>query len=298
MLRKKFKLPMVDDTSSIRVSYTHRSKCRLTLNNGGRHRKKKKLCVKRSKDVANFQYDIRQLRKAKFKRLDSKYYMMIEKTMNNAPDTNVSKVSNNIILVRELDLLLKGKWLNDSVINCYLELLQCRCLRDANNRILFLSSFFYNKLCNNGYSGVKKWTKSNILRRFRNVSTIFDLHKIIFPVHVKDHWYCGCINMVNKSIESYDSLNTDRANYFVIIRNYLQKEYETKKDGVLDMSGWIDVSNDFRYPQQQNFQDCGVFTIKCADWICDKMYPDYAQSDIKYFRERTLIEIILGHTLD
>ncbi len=51
------------------------------------------------------------------------------------------------------------------------------------------------------------------------------------------------------------------------------------------------------YPQQIN-DDCGVFTMQCANWICDGMYPDFKETNMRYFRKRILCEIIHESILD
>eukprot|EP00483_Globobulimina_turgida_P007146 UN07160 len=98
-------------------------------------------------------------------------------------------------------------------------------------------------------------------------------------------------------------MNGRSAKFFRMIRLYLMDEWKDKlKSDVakyeLNLDEWVDDNNCNKYPQQENGVDCGVFTSKCADWISDDLYPDYSQQDMSYFRERMMIEIISGKTLD
>eukprot|EP00483_Globobulimina_turgida_P009427 UN09446 len=171
-----------------------------------------------------------------------------------------------------------------------------------------MNTFFFTKLSSKSYNykAVKRWTKKVKLvkKGLTNLNNIFELDKFIFPVHVnKIHWCCGCINFKEKKFEYYDSMNGASAEFFRIIRLYLMDEWKDKLKGdvgkyYLKLNEWTDDDNREKYPQQQNGVDCGVFTSKCADWISDDLYPDYSQRDMSYFRERMMIEIICGHTLD
>ncbi len=60
-----------------------------------------------------------------------------------------------------------------------------------------MTSFFYMKLKEDGYSAVQRWTKE--LTRVN--SSIFAKDVIIVPVNYRDsHWCCGIIDMRAKEI--------------------------------------------------------------------------------------------------
>ena len=171
-----------------------------------------------------------------------------------------------------------------------------------------MNTFFYAKLSENSYTykNVKRLTKPIKLKKKGIIiqNSIFELDKIIFPVHIGGvHWCCGCINIRDKKIEYYDSMNGSALQFFRIIKQYLKDEHIDKLKlnhikYLLNIQEWkIDNNNNNNYPQQKNGYDCGVFASKCADWISDDMYPDYSQSDMQYFRKRMILEIINGSLL-
>jgi len=221
--------------------------------------------------------------------------------------------SNIDVKVKDLQTLCPATWLNDEIMNFYMALLQDRNIKRCQEnpehcRVLLMNTFFFTKLQSNGYNykAVKRWTKKVKLTKkgLKNIETIFDLDKFIFPVHVSGvHWCCGCINFSTKTFEYYDSMNGSSSTFFKVIRKYILDEHEDKLKGDqgrfrLNLMEWTDDNNRDRYPQQENGYDCGVFTSKCADWISDDLYPDYSQENMELFRQRMMVDIIRGKTID
>ena len=105
-----------------------------------------------------------------------------------------------------LSCLMPMVWLNDEVINLWMELMNARDVvlvaLDGRRRTYFCNSFFYSKL-NEGnvykYSNVQRWTK--------NID-IFDQEMVIIPVNISNqHWCLAVIYMQKKEIAYYDSMN-------------------------------------------------------------------------------------------
>ena len=79
---------------------------------------------------------------------------------------------------------LKGlNWLNDNIINFYMNLICDRSLKkktDAQNKVHTFSTFFYPKLIKDGYSTIlKRWTRK---------IDIFSFNLILVPIHINLHW--------------------------------------------------------------------------------------------------------------
>ena len=309
--RKKYGLPIINHNEVFMVSLNDCNKSQLkrmlNKNTGGRHRKKKRKQVKIIKSI-NRNLGALQMyrRKLKYAALDTKYQLMVENKLKLSNDIKIFEhpVANTVVSVIDLTRLDNGGWLNDELINTYVALLTDRNIKrmkhqnSPNISIFVFSSYFYDKLESRGYEGVKTWNK--VFGKYgysqKNVSE-FDL--VMFPIHVgSNHWVCGCIDFKGKTIEYFDSLNKDPKQYFKVIREYLMAEAEAVSDEMIDLRSWKDINHEDRYPQQHNFSDCGVFVIKCMDWICDRLYPDYSNDDMKYFRRRLMIEMIIGRTLD
>jgi sentrin-specific protease 1 len=124
------------------------------------------------------------------------------------------------ITVEKAACLRDRTWLNDEVINFYFSLLQERNERLHGNgervpKCVFLNSFFYTKLSENGYNfdGVKRWTK-------RKKIDIFEQDIIFFPVNLQNvHWCLGVINLMEKKIEYFDSMH-GRSSQFFQVRSF------------------------------------------------------------------------------
>lgn len=89
---------------------------------------------------------------------------------------------------RELITLTGTNWLNDMVINFYLQMLAHRSRLAVAKapacgavRVATMNSFFYPKLISgSGYAGVRRWTRS---------INLFDHDLILVPIHDRTiHW--------------------------------------------------------------------------------------------------------------
>ncbi|VDK29820.1 unnamed protein product [Gongylonema pulchrum] len=78
-------------------------------------------------------------------------------------------------------LTLEGlNWINDEVINCYLNLICDRAKTDENlPKTYAFSTFFYSTLSSKGYASVKRWTRK---------IDIFAYELLLVPVHLGAHW--------------------------------------------------------------------------------------------------------------
>jgi Ulp1 family protease len=120
------------------------------------------------------------------------------------------------IEVRRRDILkLEGsEWLNDEVVNFYFKLLQERHEKFPEKfpvKCFFFSTFFYSQLREKGYDQARlgRWTR-------RDNVDIFQMDKIIIPVHLGAHWTLAAINMKMKRFEYYDSLRGSGAACFSV----------------------------------------------------------------------------------
>eukprot|EP00497_Spongosphaera_streptacantha_P005846 TRINITY_DN839_c0_g2_i1.p1 TRINITY_DN839_c0_g2~~TRINITY_DN839_c0_g2_i1.p1 ORF type:complete len:272 (-),score=31.06 TRINITY_DN839_c0_g2_i1:27-842(-) len=133
--------------------------------------------------------------------------------LNNQPESTLMFSTAAVeIRVKDLRTLRPGQKLNDEVMNFHIEDVQ---LKSAVNSIFFLNTFFYTRLWSSGvcdYDAVRKWTKESRLQRCCGVSTVFDLNKLIFPVHENDHWTLVVLDFTEETITHYDSLrDSDRS---------------------------------------------------------------------------------------
>jgi sentrin-specific protease 1 len=57
-----------------------------------------------------------------------------------------------------------------------------------------------------------------------------------------------------------------------------------------DLTDWVNFFPD-DVPQQNNGSDCGMFTCKFADYLCENMDLHFSCLDVPYFRRRMVLEL-------
>lgn len=143
-----------------------------------------------------------------------------------------------------------------------------RVLPSQRDRIHFYSSFFYTKLTQGGtylHKNVARWSKMAKI-------DVSDLDKIILPVHVgHNHWCCAIVNIRERQLEYYDSLGGTNPTCLQYLRRYVEDEvraHRPEKLAAMDVASWREI-NVKGIPQQNNGSDCGVFTLKFADYASE-----------------------------
>lgn len=154
---------------------------------------------------------------------------------------------------KDIETLQGLNWLNDEVINFYFNMLMER----NPKKIYCFNTFFYGKLKDSGHRMLKRWTKK---------VDIFSFNLILIPIHLGMHWTLASIDMLNKEINYYDSMNGNNQECVKLLLIYLRDELEDKKKEVLDTENWKTTIVK-GIPQQMNGSDCGMFTCKYADYL-------------------------------
>ncbi|KAM4570797.1 sentrin-specific protease 1-like [Fundulus diaphanus] len=189
---------------------------------------------------------------------------------------------------KDLQTLSNLNWLNDEVINFYMNLLVERSKQPTLPSANTFNTFFYPKLRSSGYSAVRRWTKK---------MDIFAKDILLVPVHLGMHWCLSVVDFRKKSVTYFDSMGGSNDEACRILFDYLQQESRDKKGKELDTSGWSQRSKKpGEIPQQMNGSDCGMFTCKYADYITKDKPITFTQNHMPYFRRRMVWEI-LNHKL-
>ncbi|KFO98741.1 Sentrin-specific protease 2, partial [Calypte anna] len=175
-------------------------------------------------------------------------------------------------------------WLNDVVINFYVNLLIERSKKEGYPSVHAFSTFFYPKLLSGGYKAVGRWTKH---------VELFKKDLIFVPIHLRSHWTLVVIDMRKKNISYFDSMGQKGDDICETVFQYLQEESRVKRNVELTVSEWTLHSMGPReIPQQHNGSDCGVFMCKYADYISQDKRINFTQSHMSYFRMKMAWEII------
>uniref|UniRef100_A0ACD5U5U8 Uncharacterized protein n=1 Tax=Avena sativa TaxID=4498 RepID=A0ACD5U5U8_AVESA len=194
----------------------------------------------------------------------------------------------NIEITREkLGCLRPRGWLNDEVINLYLELLKERAEREPRRflKCHFFNTFFYKKLaCGKtgyDYQSVRRWTSLKKLGY-----GLVDCDKIFIPIHRDIHWCLAVINMKEKTYQFLDSLGGMDLDVLGILATYIMDELKDKSNIEIDFSSWQRASDHF--PLQHNGWDCGMFMLKFIDF--------YSRGLGLSFRQVGVIDVFLLST--
>ena len=170
------------------------------------------------------------------------------------------------------------QWLNDEVVNLFMQLSQerdsaiTRSTLYPRNPNLFMNSFFYLKLAQEeggfNYSNVKRWTK--------NID-IFTCNQIFFPINFKEeHWALVCVSMLRKKILYLDSVSRSGSIITENILKWLQEESLSRTMKPLSSFSVEDVC----CPQQSTSYDCGIFILAFVDLLANDLPVDIMQQSL------------------
>ncbi|KAL1955457.1 hypothetical protein VTO42DRAFT_8551 [Malbranchea cinnamomea] len=182
-------------------------------------------------------------------------------------------------------------WLNDEVINAYLDLIVDYARRVAGNsgrhaqpKYHAFNSFFYSNLRDKGYDSVRRWAS----RAKIGGSSLLNVDTVFVPVHDHMHWTLVVVKPVARTIEHFDSLGGPSRAHISRIKTWLRGElgslYREDEWRVLPSSS----------PQQNNGSDCGVFLLTTAKLVALGLPLRYGANDIPEVRKRIVAELLNG----
>ncbi|XP_056007512.1 sentrin-specific protease 1-like isoform X3 [Ostrea edulis] len=182
----------------------------------------------------------------------------------------------------DMESLAGLNWLNDEIINFYMNQLVERGETEGKPKVYAFNTFFYPKVMSQGHSSVKRWT--------RRVD-IFSKDYILIPVHLGMHWCLAVIDFKKKMIRYFDSMGGNNMACLNALKEYLCAESLDKKKQKFDLTDWkTKIVKDI--PQQMNGSDCGMFTCKFAEYITREADINFTQEHMPYFRKRMVYEIV------
>lgn len=185
---------------------------------------------------------------------------------------------------KDLQTLSNLNWLNDEVINFYMNLLVERSKDPSLPSVNTFNTFFFPKLRSSGYSAVRRWTKK---------MDIFSRDILLVPVHLGVHWCLSVVDFRKKAVMYFDSMGGNNDEACRILFEYLQQESKDKKGKEMDTSGWsLHSKKRNEIPQQMNGSDCGMFTCKYADYVTKDKPITFTQKHMPYFRRKMVWEIV------
>ncbi|WJX41249.1 Ulp1 peptidase [Trifolium repens] len=184
---------------------------------------------------------------------------------------------------RDFDLLQPDTFINDTIIDFYIQHLKNQIQEEEKPRFHFFNSFFFRKLADldknpssasdgkAAFLRVRKWTRK---------VNLFEKDYIFIPVNFNLHWslivICHPGEVVNFNdkesgnslkvpcILHMDSIKGNHSGLKNLLQSYLWEEWkERHKDACEDL--WALFSNlrflPLALPQQENSFDCGLFLL-------------------------------------
>lgn len=183
----------------------------------------------------------------------------------------------------DMHTLSDSQWLNDEVVNFYMNLLMLRSEKQGSPRVYAFNTFFFPKLASNGHASLKRWTRT---------IDLFSFDILLVPLHFTMHWCLAVVDFRKRHIAYYDSIGTasEQPSCLATLQRYLEDESQHKRNHGLDWDSWTLKVMDV--PRQQNGSDCGMFTCQYAECISRDAPISFGQQHMPYFRKRVVYEIL------
>lgn len=222
-------------------------------------------------------------KKESFIKLNSQQQQEVSRALAPGQTSQLIVKAHNISITKEdIQTLRNGAWLNDEIINFYLNMLVERYKNNNKNASIHaFNSFFYPKLLREGHKGVRRWSKK---------FNVFGCHLILIPVHLGIHWCLAVMDTKKKEITYYDSLGVSNNKCLQALKQYMVDESQTKNVNFNELEWKLLNKKDI--PRQRNGYDCGVFACKFAEYITREEQFNFSQDHMEYFRQRMVYEIM------
>lgn len=220
--------------------------------------------------------------------LTEQHHQMIQRAFRGDPSEVLSRKFNLNITRADIKTLSGLNWLNDEVINFYMNLIAERSTKNEKlPKTHTFNTFFYMKLSSSGPQSLRRWTKR---------VDIFSFDLICIPIHLGMHWCMAIVDFRDRSIRYYDSMGASNNTCLNALRNYLEFEHMDKKQRPYDASDF-QLINMKDIPQQMNGSDCGMFACTFAEFVSRNAPITFKQADMPYLRKKMVVEILLGELL-
>ncbi|KAE9535191.1 hypothetical protein AGLY_007924 [Aphis glycines] len=197
---------------------------------------------------------------------------------------------NNVTINDLLKVLPPNVWLNDVIINMYIQLL----VKQSKDKVLAFSSYFFQL-------ATKEKFTNDLYEKLKNIK-LFEYSKIIIPIHLADlqHWVLISIEPQARTITYFDSLlvNLKTFNFlstkisFVV--GFLNMVYRAQERFVPTFTWKIKCGDS---PLQKNMNECGAFVCTNARYIIFNQQINYCHEECVLLRQRITYEILLNRIL-
>lgn len=210
-------------------------------------------------------------------------YWIYKQIIGREPENMIKSIGEYCVKVKDsLSVCIPLTWLNDNIINQYMSLIVNR----SKGKIFAFDTFTFPDYLEHGYSDrTCRWTSK---------VDIFSKRSLLVPIFNSRHWSILYADMVKKKVTVYDSLNSSTITVVTKFLNYLGEEYKAKRNKKLNLEQFSKIVGNC--PQQDNLDDCGVYTCYVAEMLTRKkvLELDCIPDEISLIRQRMMFEIFSG----
>lgn len=183
-----------------------------------------------------------------------------------------------------MTVLGEKQWLNDEIINAYLEWIveyankkAGRNGRNAVPKVIAHNSFFYKNIATQGPQSVSRWMK----RKRAEGKKLLEVETVLIPVNNASHWTIIVVSPKERMIEYLDSFSGASKVFIKHTKEWLAAELG---------NDWIEEEwriLQTRSAEQLNGWDCGVFLVTNAECVTGGLMTDsYDWQDMGTQRQR------------
>ena len=163
-----------------------------------------------------------------------------------------------------MTVLGERQWLNDEIINAYLEWIveyankkAGKNSRNAIPKVIAHNSFFYKNIATQGPQSVSRWMK----RKKAEGKKLLEVETVLIPVNNASHWTIIVVSPKERTIEYLDSFSGASKIFIKHTKEWLAAELG---------NDWVEEEwrvLETRSAIQNNGYDCGVFCVTNAECV-------------------------------
>ncbi|XP_033114098.1 sentrin-specific protease-like [Anneissia japonica] len=188
------------------------------------------------------------------------------------PNDVMRQVNKICIRYRDIKTLFDDNWLNDVVINGYLELIHMRSrMNDDLPKVYNFKSQWYQKVTGTGDTSLLRWTRNTDLGAYE---------WLLFPVNNGVYWFLVGINPKNKTVTTFDSMHGENMREMELAVKVVQDDWRKK------------ISIPFTCKIKK---DCGVYLSYFVYYLgMNKVVEEIPDIDTKQYRHSMILDLYRG----
>ena len=191
---------------------------------------------------------------------------------------------------KSLEILDGCQWIDDQVINMYLELITERSVKNPDlPKVYAINTSVFPRFRELGYQRVKNCIPQQI--------DIFSYDLVFIPIHTPKHWSLVVADFKRQGIFYYNSMKKGGMDILFWIIYLLKFEHLAKKNKEFQFSDFK-VENMTDIPRQENGFDCGMYLMKYADFLSRNAPLTFTQEKMEYYRKCTKVELFLKELME